>query len=195
MAERGITPSQTVGPYFAYALTPADYTLTPLAGGDLRTDDAVGEPIVIEGLITDGDGMPIPDAMIEIWQADGAGRYAGTADALPNTRFKGFGRSETKSGRFRFATVKPGRVAGPEGGLQAPHIDVGVFARGMLKRLVTRIYFSDEAANSADPILALVPAERRGTLIARRDGTRDGLPRYVFDIRVQGTDETVFFAA
>jgi protocatechuate 3,4-dioxygenase alpha subunit len=91
--------------------------------------------------------------------------------------------------------VKPGRVAGPDGKLQAPHIDVGVFARGMLKRLVTRIYFSDEAANSGDPVLALVPAERRATLIARRDGTKDGMPRYVFDIRVQGTDETVFFAA
>ena len=194
--EHGITPSQTVGPYFAYALTPVDYSLAPLVGDDLRTGDAVGEAIVIEGVISDGAGEPIPDAMIEIWQADGAGRYAGTADALPNTRFKGFGRSETaKGGRFHFATVKPGAVPGPDGKPQAPHVNVGVFARGMLKRLFTRIYFADEAANSGDPILALVPADRRATLIARRDGTTEGLPRYVFDIRVQGPDETVFFAA
>ncbi|HMN86388.1 MAG TPA: protocatechuate 3,4-dioxygenase subunit alpha [Bauldia sp.] len=195
MAERGITPSQTVGPFFAYALTPVDYDLAPLVGDDLVTDDAVGAPIVIEGVITDGAGAPIPDAMIEIWQADGEGRYAGTPGALPNARFRGFGRSETaKAGRFRFVTVKPGRVPGPAGRMQAPHIDVGVFARGMLKRLVTRIYFADEADNAADPILELVPPERRATLVARPDGDEAGRPRYVFDIRVQGDGETVFFA-
>jgi protocatechuate 3,4-dioxygenase alpha subunit len=194
--EHGITPSQTVGPYFAYALTPVDYSLAPLVGDDLRTDDAVGEAIVIEGVISDGDGEPIPDAMIEIWQADGAGRYAGTPEARPNAAFKGFGRSETaKGGRFHFTTVKPGPVPGPDGKPQAPHVNVGVFARGMLKRLFTRFYFDGEAANAGDPILALVPAERRATLIARRDGTANGLPRYVIDIRVQGENETVFFAA
>ncbi len=195
MGERGLTPSQTVGPFFAYALTPAEYDYAALAGDDLRTDDVEGMPIVVEGRLFDGDGAPVPDAMIEIWQADGKGRYPGASAALANARFKGFGRSETTGGTWRFTTVKPGIVAGPEATTQAPHINVGVFARGVLKRLFTRFYFDDEAANAADPILALVPADRRATLIARRDGARDGLPRYVIDIRLQGEDETVFFEA
>lgn len=195
MTERGVTPSQTVGPFFAYALTPADYGFVALVGSDLRTGDAVGEPIVIEGTITEGAGMAVADAMIEIWQADGAGRYAGMGEPLANTAFRGFGRSETKAGNFGFATVKPGAVLGPGGKTQAPHVNVGIFARGLLKRLFTRIYFEDEASNDSDPILALVPADRRSTLIARRDGTKDGMPRYVFDIRLQGEGETVFFAA
>jgi protocatechuate 3,4-dioxygenase alpha subunit len=194
-APQGVTPSQTVGPFFAFALTPAGYAYPALAGDDLRTDDAEGQPIVIEGRLFDGTGAPVPDAMIEIWQADGKGRYPGAAPELANTGFKGFGRSETAGGSWRFVTVKPGPVPAPGGGIQAPHVNVGIFARGILKRLFTRIYFDDETANAGDPILALVPAERRPTLVARRDGTRDGLPCYVLDIRLQGTDETVFFEA
>ena len=192
----GITPSQTVGPFFAYALTPgAAYAYAGLAGSDLITDDTVGDQIVIEGRVTDGDGMPVPDAMVEIWQADGAGRYSGQ-DKRANTTFKGFGRSETiNEGAFSFKTVKPGAVPGPDRKTQAPHINVGVFARGILRRMFTRIYFDGEPGNVADPILNLVPADRRATLIARRDGAAKGLPRYVFDICLQGPNETVFFEA
>jgi protocatechuate 3,4-dioxygenase alpha subunit len=191
----GITPSQTVGPFFGSALTPKDYDWNEAIGNDLVTPDASGERIRIDGQVLDGDGAPVADAMVEIWQADAAGRYAHPADrrALPNAAFKGFGRSGTDhDGRFGFATIKPGAVAGPEGQLQAPHIAVVVLSRGMLTHVFTRIYFADEAANAADPVLALVPPDRRPTLIARRED-RDGQPVYVFDIRLQGDGETVFF--
>jgi protocatechuate 3,4-dioxygenase alpha subunit len=192
----GITPSQTVGPYFAYALTPTDYSLTALTGNDLVTPDTVGHPIVIEGRVIDGDGAPVPDCFLELWQADGAGRYPGQPGERPNTTFKGFGRSAADSeGRYRFHTVKPGPVPGLEGKMQAPHINVGVFARGILRRMFTRIYFADEAANDGDAILALVPADRRQTLIAQRDGTANGTPRYVFNVKLHGDDETAFFEA
>ena len=190
----GITPSQTVGPYFAIALTPGDYDWTATVGNNLVTPDASGERIRIEGRVLDGDGRPINDAMIEIWQADAAGRYAHPADerANPNAAFKGFGRAGTdESGSYRFETVKPGAVAGPDGS-QAPHAVFAVFARGMLRQCYTRLYFSDEKANDADPILARVPQERRATLIAQRqDG--GGHAVYRFDIRLQGEGETVFF--
>ncbi len=198
MTERhGITPSQTVGPYFAYALTPGDtYSLTALVGDDLVTPDTVGHPIVVEGRITDGDGAPVPDCFLELWQADGAGRYPGQPGEKPNTTFKGFGRGAADAdGRYHFHTVKPGPVPGLAGKMQAPHINVGVFARGILRRMFTRIYFADETANDDDAILALVPADRRATLIARRDGEAKGAPRYVFDVRLHGDDETVFFEA
>jgi protocatechuate 3,4-dioxygenase alpha subunit len=147
------------------------------------------------GRLLDGDGLAVSDAMIEIWQADGQGRYPGHDPALSNARFKGFGRCETgRDGAFSFRTVKPAGVPGPNGGDQAPHVNVGVFARGLLRRLFTRIYFEDEAANADDPILALVPAERRATLIARRE-PGSGEPVYRLDIRLQGGDETVFFEA
>ena len=184
---KGLTPSQTVGPFFAFSLTPGDYAYAGVAEDDLRTDDAAGETILIEGRLTDGDGAPVPDGVIEIWQADGAGNYAGRG---ANTTFKGFGRSETKGGRFAFRTVKPGAAAG-----EAPHINVNVFARGIQKQMFTRIYFEGEEANETDPVMMLVPADRRATLIARRDGMVDGLARYVFDIRLQGERETVFFEA
>jgi len=134
--------------------------------------------------------------MLEIWQADAVGRYAHPADqrAPPNAAFKGFGRVGTdREGRFCFETVKPGAVPGPGGALQAPHIAVVVFSRGMLTHVFTRIYFADEPANAADPILAMVPADRRPTLIARRE---DGgaQPIWLFDVRLQGDGETVFFA-
>jgi protocatechuate 3,4-dioxygenase alpha subunit len=189
----GITPSQTAGPYFAYALTPAGrYAITDLAGNDLVTDDAVGERIRIEGRMLDGDGEPVTDAMLEVWQADREGRYPGADSALSNARFKGFGRVECDAnGHFSFRTVKPGRVPGPNGAMQAPHINLGIFARGILRRLFTRVYFEDEPANASDPILALVPAEARETLIAKRMG--EGV--YAFDIRLQGERETAFFEA
>ncbi len=196
MAEHGITPSQTVGPFFAFGLTPAPDGFPGLIGNDLVTEDAVGRPIRIVGRILDGAGAPVPDAMIEIWQADGAGRFAGTSTPRPNAGFSGFGRcaSDTDGG-FSFRTVRPGVVAMPDGARQAPHIAVSVFARGLLRQLVTRIYFADEDINAADPVLALLPAERRGTLIAAIETPAGGEPAYRFDIRLQGADETVFFAA
>ena len=199
-----ITPSQTVGPYFAYGLAPHSrchwspsphYDWKETVGANLVTPDATGDRIRIEGAVLDGDGQPIPDAMIEIWQADAQGRYASPYDsrALPNTQFKGFGRSATdKDGVYSFDTIKPGAVPGPEGKQQAPHIVVAVYSRGMLRQVYTRIYFSDEKANQSDPILALVPADRRGTLIANKE-SKGGQTVYRFDILVQGANETVFF--
>jgi protocatechuate 3,4-dioxygenase, alpha subunit len=193
----GITPSATVGPFFLFGLLPSTYGGTDIITNDLVTPDASGEKIRIEGRVLDGERAPIPDALIEIWQADAAGRYAHSADAraLPNARFKGFGRSSTdESGRYAFTTIKPGAVPGPNGGMQAPHIAVNLFARGVLKHMVTRIYFGEEAANASDPVLSLIPQERRKTLVARRED-RDGQPVYVFDFKLQGGDETVFFEA
>jgi protocatechuate 3,4-dioxygenase alpha subunit len=194
MAE--ITPSQTVGPYFAYGLTPrGKYDWKDTVGDDLVTPDADGERIRIEGRVLDGDGAPITDCMIELWQADAQGRYASPADPRPrpNTTFCGFGRTATDgAGRYGFDTIKPGPTPGIESGLQAPHVVLAVFARGMLRQSYTRIYFSDEAANDADAILALVPAERRATLIAQKT-MREGRAVYAFDIRMQGEAETVFF--
>jgi protocatechuate 3,4-dioxygenase alpha subunit len=203
-ADRGITPSQTVGPFFAYGLTPkgrahwdpnGTYSWKETVGDNLVTPDVSGDKIRVEGRITDGDGAPISDAMIEIWQADAQGRYAHPRDsrALPNAKFKGFGRSATdKNGVFSFDTIKPGAVPGPKGKPQAPHIVFCIFSRGMLRQVYTRMYFPDEAGNAADPILALVPGGRRDTLIATRD-TQGGQAVYRFDIRVQGDNETVFF--
>jgi len=191
----GITPSQTIGPFFAYGLDPKDkYDWVQTVGDDLLTPDASGERIRIEGRVLDGDGAPVNDSLIEIWQADAAGRYAHPADTRrPNAKFTGFGRTGTDAdGHFSFTTVKPGSVPGPDGKAQAPHILVALFARGMPRHLYTRIYFAGDAANASDPILALVPAQRRTTLIAERR-ERGGQPTYVFDIRLQGQDETVFF--
>jgi protocatechuate 3,4-dioxygenase alpha subunit len=199
-----ITPSQTVGPFFAYGLAPnsrchwdpnGNYSWKETIGANLITPDATGTRIRIEGRITDGDGAPINDAMIEIWQADAQGRYAHARGETPrpNAKFTGFGRSATdKNGEFSFDTIKPGMVPGPGGKPQAPHIVVCIFSRGMLRQVYTRLYFSDEAGNGADPILALVPADRRETLIAHKV-PGGGTPVYRFDIRVQGENETVFF--
>ncbi len=199
-----ITPSQTVGPFFAYGLSPngrchwgpnGSYSWKETVGDNLITSDASGQKIRIEGRVTDGDGMPINDAMIEIWQADAQGRYAHARgeQPRPNAKFTGFGRSAAdKDGIYSFDTVKPGPVPGPNGKPQAPHVVVCIFSRGMLRQIYTRLYFSDEAANAADQILTLVPADRRGTLIAHKE-TCDALSVYRFDIRVQGDNETVFF--
>jgi protocatechuate 3,4-dioxygenase alpha subunit len=191
----GITPSQTVGPFFAPALTPGEqYPWRQPLINDLITPDASGESIRIEGRVFDGEGAPISDSMIEIWQADAAGRYAHPADPRrPNAKFTGFGRAGTDAeGRFSFSTIKPGVVPGPNGKPQAPHIVVAVFARGLPRHAYTRLYFADETNNASDPILALVPAERRDTLIAKRT-EKNGAPVYLFDIRLQGENETVFF--
>lgn len=180
------TASQTVGPFLHIGFAWMDNgDLLAVAGSSI-----VGERIVIHGKLFDGDGAPISDCAIEIWQADSEGRYAHAGDRGEPSAFTGFGRVATDAdGAFRFSTIKPGRVAGPNGTLQAPHIVVSVLARGVLKRLATRIYFPDDAANADDPILALVPAERRATLIAKRrdDATLE------WNVRIQGETETVFF--
>jgi protocatechuate 3,4-dioxygenase, alpha subunit len=196
MTERrdAITPSQTVGPFFAYGLTPAAHEYRPIFSNDLAIGRAPGERIRIEGRVIDGDGRPVTDAMIEIWQADPSGGFP-TPEEGGHAAFKGFGRTECDSeGRFSFTTLKPGAVPGPHGTRQAPHINVGVFARGLLRRLFTRMYFSDEIHNANDPVLALVPGDRSLTLIAHLSDTVSG-PVYVFDIRLRGENETVFFEA
>lgn len=206
----GQTPSQTVGPFFHYGLPwkggadlvgatdigarpdlmpPEHYLLaTPHARPAIP-----GPHIEIFGRVLDGEGAPVPDAMVEIWQANAAGRYNSVDDPRDeialDAGFVGFGRSSTsESGEYRFRTVLPGRVPGPGNRLQAPHIAIGVMGRGLLKRLVTRLYFEDGAGLGLDPVLELVPEARRNTLIARRKGSG-----YRFDIVLQGAGETVFF--
>ena len=191
-----ITPSQTVGPYFAIGLTPEPLGInwSATATNDLVTPDVSGERIKIEGRVLDGDGEPINDCLLEIWQADAAGRYAHPADRrAPNAAFKGFGRAATDAaGRYLFRTIKPGGVMGPEGVLQAPHIVLAVFARGMLRQQYARLYFAGEAANARDPVLALVPEARRSTLMATPQSGTDPVVHH-FDIHLQGDLETVFF--
>ena len=185
MVERkilGITPSQTVGPFFHYCLVPAGYPYRA------AVDTAIaGAAIEVVGTVSDGDGVPVGDAMLEFWQADAAGRYAGAEAGLrANAPFRGFARVATDAdGFFRLQTVKPGSADA-----NAPHIAVSVLGRGLLNRLYTRVYFADEPANASDPALALVPAERRSTLIASQEAPG----RWRFDIRLQGARETVFFA-
>lgn len=178
------TPSQTAGPYvhIGLATEAAGFTAFPSLGTDIAGPDAVGERIRIGGIVLDGDGAPIVDALIEIWQADGTGRYA---DRSSNTSFTGFGRvvPDFETGAFGFDTVKPGAVDG------APRLDLWIVARGINLGLHTRMYFDDEeAANAADPVLSSLTEDRRETLIAKHDGDV-----YRFDIRVQGPQETVFF--
>ena len=193
---KGVTPSQTVGPYFAYGLTSnGKYDWNDAFSNNLVTADVSGERVRVEGRVFDGDGAPIVDCMLEIWQADAQGRFADPQDkrAAPNTSFKGFGRCATDgNGGYAFDTIKPGQVADPDGKPQAPHLLLAVFARGMLLHLYTRIYFDGEAANAADPVLALVPADRRATLIAAREPGA-GNAVYRLDIHLQGDNETVFF--
>jgi protocatechuate 3,4-dioxygenase, alpha subunit len=191
-----ITPSQTVGPYFAIGLAPESLSLNWISTvtNDLVTPEVSGERIRIKGRVLDADGEPIDDCLLEIWQADAAGRYGHVADrAAPNAAFTGFGRASTDAaGHYQFATIKPGRVRGPQSVPQAPHIMLAVFARGMLRQQYARIYFADEAANATDPILALVPAARRATLMATPEPGSNPLV-YQFDIHLQGEHETVFF--
>jgi protocatechuate 3,4-dioxygenase, alpha subunit len=194
--QKGLTPSQTVGPFFKYGLTPnGQYAWNDAFTNDLVTPDVSGERIRVQGRVFDGDGAPVPDCMLEIWQADAQGRFSDPQDqrALPNSSFRGFGRCGTDpNGFYAFDTIKPGPVPDPDGKPQAPHLLLAVFARGMLLQLYTRIYLDGEAANAADPVLALVPADRRGTLITQREpGTGNAV--YHLDIRLQGDNETVFF--
>jgi protocatechuate 3,4-dioxygenase, alpha subunit len=192
------TPSQTVGPFFAYGMTPEQYgfeQMTSIASGAMAGVDTDGTRIRIEGRVFDADGAVVPDAMIEVWQADAQGRHAHPADSRgSNAGFSGFGRHGTGTdpeNRFIFETIKPGAI----GDGQAPHLNLIVFMRGMPLHAYTRVYFPDEAeANGDDPVLALVPEDRRATLIAE---TRNGAPSrtYVFDIHLRGDRETVFFDA
>jgi protocatechuate 3,4-dioxygenase alpha subunit len=173
-----VTPSQTVGPFFAIGL--------PWPEGPLVVGADEPGALTISGAVFDGDGAPIPDAVIETWQADQHGAFG------EREGFRGFARAATgEDGSWAIRTVKPApvRVGGPGSAEQAPHLDVSVFCRGLLHRCVTRIYFADEAStNAADPVLATVPGDRRETLLARP--TDDG---YRFDIHLQGERETVFF--
>jgi protocatechuate 3,4-dioxygenase, alpha subunit len=179
------TASQTVGPYFQLGLE------------KLYKDNLTGpgEKIRIRGYVLDGDGKGVNDAMLEIWQADSRGRYVHLEDQRTKsseTGFRRFGRVPTnENGGFEIKTIKPGRVPGPGGLAQAPHIVVSVFARGLLKQLITRIYFSEESANPEDAVLKLVPSERRATLLARIVAGARG--QFEWDVVLQGEDETVFF--
>jgi protocatechuate 3,4-dioxygenase alpha subunit len=181
------TPGQTVGPFFALGLDHPEWS-------DLTRRSPQGERITVEGRVLDGDGAPVPDAMLELWQANAAGRYDHVADERNDRKidpnFHGYGRAATDAeGRFKVTTIKPGPVPGRGNALQAPHINVAFFARGLLKPLYTRIYFADEAANAGDPLLAAIDdAAARRTLIARRG---EG-GAYRFDIVLQGEGETVF---
>jgi len=182
----GLTPSQTVGPYFAIGL--------PYETGPYAVPEGTPGAVWIRGTVYDGHGDPIPDHVLETWQADPDGKFAdlhGYGGISEIENFRGFARwaIEDGDGTFQIHTLKPGPVPSLDGRMQAPHIDVTVMARGMLNRVVTRIYFADEAeANAADPVLSSVPDARRSTLIAQPSD--DG---YTLDIRIQGPGETVFF--
>ncbi|MDQ6670651.1 MAG: protocatechuate 3,4-dioxygenase subunit alpha [Chloroflexota bacterium] len=195
MSAPSLTASQTVGPFFAIGLTRGD---RPAAlGHRLIGPGTTGQRMRIQGHVYDGDHAPVPDAMLELWQANAAGRYRHPADnqqELPlDSGFTGFGRTGTdEEGRYWFETVKPGRVPGPDGPAQAPHIVVTVFARGMLNHAVTRLYFADEPSNAEDAVLKRVTAERRALLLAQPHD--QGNERaYQFDIVLQGEGETPFF--
>jgi protocatechuate 3,4-dioxygenase alpha subunit len=178
----GTTPSQTVGPFFHYAL-PYD------AGSRLVAEDSAGA-VRLSGVVLDGEGAPIPDALVEIWQAGPDGTFPEHPGVYDEPKeFRGFGRCATDAdGAYGFVTLKPAGVPTLDGAAQAPHIAMSVFARGMLRRVVTRVYFDDEAeANASDPLLRDVPADRAATLVAART---DG--GYRFDVRIQGDQETVF---
>jgi protocatechuate 3,4-dioxygenase alpha subunit len=189
----GITPSQTVGPFLDLGL--------PWPDGPFVVPDGTAGAILITGIVRDGSGQPLPDALVETWQADPDGRFdhpddprGPAAPAVPG--FRGFGRSATDAaGQYRILTLRPGPLPAPAGGTEAPHLDVSVFARGLLDRVVTRIYLSDETeANAADPVLASIDPDRRQTLIAlAEDGGGTGPARFSFDISLQGEHETVFF--
>ncbi|MXN79829.1 protocatechuate 3,4-dioxygenase subunit alpha [Burkholderia sp. 4701] len=189
------TPSQTVGPYFAYGLSPQQYNydLKSLFTPAIAAPHAAGEHVLLVGQVFDGDGNVVSDALLEFTQADSTGRYPASRADIASTGFTGFARVGTGTDaqhRFVVETVKPGRIAADD----APHINVTVMMRGILTHAFTRVYFDDEAAaNAADPVLNAVPAERRATLVATRDAQPGRPAVYRFDIRMQGPDETVFF--
>ena len=186
------TPSQTVGPFFHLGMARVGWA-------DLTADNPAGERIAIEGRVTDGDGAAVHDAILEVWQANAAGRYNHPDDRRTDKpldpRVRGFGRVATDAdGRFRLMTIKPGAVPGNGNALQAPHINVVVFARGLLLHLFTRIYFADEAAaNAGDPLLSSIEdAGARATLVARRTAETGAPPVYRWNIVLQGDGETAF---
>jgi protocatechuate 3,4-dioxygenase alpha subunit len=202
----GQTPSQTLGPFFHQGLlrTRAAFQIPGLCDAErdvihnvLASDATHGSRIRLRGGVYDGQGNPVTDALLEIWQADSHGRYAHPLDEQSKERdaaFTGFGRCATdEAGGYWFDTVKPGAVPGSRGSTQAPHINVIVMARGLLLHLFTRVYFPGDAELTQDPILALVEPSRRTTLLARRSAGSDGRDEYVFDVHLQGKDETVFF--
>jgi protocatechuate 3,4-dioxygenase alpha subunit len=186
----GTNPSQTVGPFFHLGLTTEKGCVRCIAG-----PVAKGERILLMCRVLDGDGAPVPDAMIEIWQADAQGKYNHPDDTQEKTADPacgGFGRMGTsEEGSCEFETIKPGRVPGPGNVLQAPHLNLAVYARGILRQVYTRLYFAGDPANQEDSVLALVPKDRRETLMAVPDPARPGGWR--FDIHLQGQGETVFF--
>jgi protocatechuate 3,4-dioxygenase alpha subunit len=175
------TPSQTVGPFFRIGLTEG------VALGVLTTADTPGNRMRLRIRVIDGDGLPAPDCVLEIYQANAAGEYG-------HRSFSGFGRLGTDGeGACVFETIHPGPVADTRGGFQAPHVDVCLFARGLLRHLYTRIYFQGDAGLDRDPVLSLVPVERRDTLLAVPGGEQDGQPPlWEFAINLQGDRETVF---
>jgi protocatechuate 3,4-dioxygenase, alpha subunit len=181
------TPSQTVGPYLKIGFLRLLIDAIAPAG-------VPGERITIRGRMSDGDGSPINDGVLEIWQADAQGKYAHPEDGqktIAANAFRGFGRILTDgSGAFHFTTIKPGPVAGPDGKQQAPHLVVTVFMRGMLRHVITRMYFPDEPLNETDPVLQRVPVDRRGTLVAAAGSGKSILE---WNIVSQGPTETVFF--
>lgn len=183
------TGSQTVGPYFHLGLT------DPRSVSCIASPAAKGERVTLICTLLDGDGVPVPDAMIEIWQANADGKYhhpEDTQEKALDPACAGFGRmGSDAAGTMKFETIKPGRVPGPDNRLQAPHLNLSIFARGLLKRLPTRIYFAGDPANEEDPVLALVPKERRATLIAQPGPSKSG--QWNFVIHLQGENETVFF--
>ena len=176
----GLTPSQTVGPFFRIGLE-------RLFCDDLVRPGYDGVAITVSGKVLDADGQPVPDAVLEVWQADHFGRYVAPDDA-----FRGWGRIPTDSlGNFRLRTIKPGAVRGLRNALQAPHLNVTIFMRGLLRHLFTRMYFDGELENRNDPVLLAVPENRRQTLIATGCPAVDG--QYSWNIILQGDEETVFF--
>ena len=193
MSARPLTSSQTVGPFFHDCLMREDARCDVLCAPATE-----GTRIRIEGRVIDGDGVPVPDAVLEVWQANAHGRYNHPSDRrdLPlDSAFTGYGRIATDAdGRYGFTTVKPGVVPFDADRQQAPHISIAVLGRGLLNHLYTRVYFDDEPANAADPVLERVPADRRATLVARRgDEEGGGGATYRFDVVLQGANETVFF--
>jgi protocatechuate 3,4-dioxygenase, alpha subunit len=184
-----LTPAQTAGPYFALGL--------PWADGPYVVPEGTRDAITVGGRVLNGVGEPVADAMVETWQAGPDGSFGHPDDPRGSGEaagFRGFGRCPTDTaGCYQFLTLRPGRLPWPDGGWEAPHLDVSVFARGLLGRLVTRIYFPDEeAANRADPVLAAIADPgRRATLVAMAQPGRAG--EFRFDIRLQGEGETVFF--
>jgi protocatechuate 3,4-dioxygenase alpha subunit len=181
------TASQTAGPFLHLGFS------TPGVTANMATPQTKGEHLRIIFRVEDGDRRPIQDAMLEVWQADALGNYFDNHAGIESkNHFRGFGRAATEQdGTCEFQTIKPGRVPDPNGNAQAPHLNVSIFARGLLKRLTTRVYFADDPANPEDFILNLVPHERRGTLMARRQTSSPGL--WTFELRLGSENETVFF--